>query len=117
MSSTTSPLLRKVEISLLGQRFQLRSDKSDEYLQGLARFVSERLESIQKNAASSSVTQSMALLLCLNLADQLFEKEEELRYFKTNLEAKAQEALKEVQAALATLPEPVPLEVTDEEII
>ena len=115
MTSTTP--LRKVEVSLLGQRFQLRSDKSDEYLHGLARFVSERLEAIQKSSASSSVTQSMALLLCLNLADQLFEKEEELHYFKTNLEAKAQEALKEVKTALAMLPEPVPLEVTDEEIL
>lgn len=112
----TSNPLRKVEISLLGQRFQLRSDKSDEYLNGLANFVTERLESIKKNS-NSPVTQSMSLLLCLNLADQLFEKEEELRYFKTNLEAKAQEALKEVQTALAMLPEQIPLEVTDEEII
>lgn len=110
----TSNPVRKVEISIAGQRFQLRSDKSDEHLQGLANFVTERLEAIKKNTPGPA-THNMALLLCLNLADQLFEKDSELRYFKTNLEAQAQEALKEVQAALATLPEAIPPEVTDEE--
>ena len=107
---------RKVEVSLLGQRFQLRSDKSDEYLHGLANVVTERLTAINKSAGGS-VTQSMTLLLCLNLADQLFEKEEELKHFKFDLGTRAQEALDEVQSALAMLPEAVPLEVTDEEII
>ncbi len=107
---------RKVEVSLLGQRFQLRSDKSDEYLHGLANFVSERLDDMRKSAKGAS-THNLALLLSLNLADQLFEKEDELLRFKKGLESQTQEALREVQSALSMLPDSVPAEVRDEEII
>lgn len=112
----TSNPKRKVEISLQGQRFQLRSDKSDEYLHGLASFVSERLDEIRKNAKAASA-HNMALLLALNLADQLFEKEEELHRLKSSLESRTQEALREVQTALSMLPESIPSDVLDEEIL
>jgi cell division protein ZapA (FtsZ GTPase activity inhibitor) len=108
--------MRKVEVSILGQRFQLRSDKSDEYLNGLAKFVSERLEAMRRSAKSAS-THNMSLLLALNLADQLFEKEEQLHHFKTSLESRTQEALQEVQAALAMLPEQNSESEVDEEVI
>lgn len=111
----TSNPKRKVEVSLLGQRFQLRSDKSDEYLHGLANFVSERLDDIRKNAKGAS-THNMALLLSLNLADQLLEKEEELHRLKSSLESRTQEALQEVQTALSMLPESVTLGILDEEV-
>lgn len=111
----TSIPMRKVEVSLLGQRFQLRSDKSDEYLHGLAKFVSERMEEMRRHAKSASGS-NMALLLALNLADQLFEKEEQLHHLKTSLESRTQEALQEVQAALSMMPEQTS-EVSDEEII
>lgn len=111
----TSIPVRKVEVSLLGQRFQLRSDKSDEYLHGLAKFVSERMEEMRKHAKAAS-THNMALLLALNLADQLFEKEEQLHHLKTSLESRTQEALQEVQVALSMMPEQTS-EVSDEEII
>ncbi|MEI6805818.1 MAG: cell division protein ZapA [Myxococcaceae bacterium] len=106
---------RKVEVSLQGQRFQLRSDKPEDYLHGLATFVSEQLEEIRNNAKSAS-GHNMALLLSLNLADKLFEKEEELHRLKTSLESRTQEALQEVQAALSMLPDSVPLEVRDDEV-
>lgn len=106
---------RKVEVSLQGQRFQLRSDKPEDYLHGLATFVSEQLDEIRANAKTAS-GHNLALLLSLNLADKLFEKEEELHRLKISLESRTQEALKEVQTALAMLPDPIPLEVRDDEI-
>ena len=106
---------RKVEVSLQGQRFQLRSDKPEDYLHGLATFVSEQLDDIRKSAKAAS-GHNMALLLSLNLADKLFEKQEELNRLKTSLESRTQEALREVQTALSMLPDSVPLEVQDDEI-
>jgi cell division protein ZapA len=107
---------RKVEVNLQGQLFTLRSDKSDEYLQGLAAFVTERLEDIRKNARIAS-SHNVAMLLCLNLADQLFEKEQELANLKNSLEARTEEALREVQNVLSMLPESAPVEVSDDEIL
>jgi hypothetical protein len=57
------------------------------------------------------------MLLCLNLADQLFEKEQELANLKTSLESRTEEALREVQNVLAMLPESMPAEVSDDEIL
>ncbi len=106
---------RKVEVSLLGQRFQLRSDKSDEYLQGLANFVATKLEEIRKASRIAS-SHHIGMLLSLNLADQLFEKEQELERLKNSLESRAEEALREVQNVLAMLPESAPTEVRDDEV-
>lgn len=107
---------RKVEVFLQGQRFQLRSDKSDAYLHGLANFVSSRLDDIKRNAKGATA-HNMALLLCLNLADQLFEREEELARFKADLQAKTQEALKDVHTALSMIPESAPADFLDDETV
>lgn len=108
---------RKVEVTLLGQRFQLRSDKSDEYLQGLANYVSERLEEIRKASRIVS-SQHVGMLLSLNLADQLLEKDQELVQLKSSLESRTEEALREVQNVLSMLPENVPPEaVRDDGVI
>ncbi len=108
---------RKVEVNLQGQLFTLKSDKSDEYLQGLAAFVTERLEDIRTNARIAS-SHNVAMLLCLNLADQLFGKEQELSNLKNSLEARTEEALREVQNVLAMLPEASAMEdVPSDEIL
>lgn len=107
---------RKVEVSLQGQQFTLKSDKSDEYLQSLANFVTERLEDIRQNSRIAS-SHNVAMLLCLNLADQLFEKEQELANLKSSLEARTEEALREVQNVLSMLPEAVPVDIRDDEIL
>ncbi|MBH1989432.1 MAG: cell division protein ZapA [Myxococcaceae bacterium] len=95
---------RKVEVTLQGQRFQVRTEKSDAYLHGLANFVSSKLEEIKRAAKTASAHQ-MSLLLNMNLADQLFEKEEQLNRLKTNLALQAQNALLDVNTVLNMLPE------------
>jgi cell division protein ZapA len=98
-----SGIKRKVEVSLLGQRFTLKSDKSEEYVHGLAKFVTQQVEDLRKQTHAVS-THHLALLVALNLADQLFGREDEVREFKTGIRERTEEALKEVQNALTLLP-------------
>ncbi len=94
---------KKVEVSLLGQRFTLRSDKSEEYVQAVAQYVTSQLENVSKQTHTIS-TYHVALLTALNLADQLLQKEDELLRMKQELKERAESALREVQDALSLLP-------------
>ncbi len=94
---------KRVEVSLLGQRFTLRSDKSEEYVQAVAQYVTSQLENVAKQSHTVS-TYHVALLTALNLADQLLQKEDELLRIKQGLKERAEGALREVQDALSLLP-------------
>jgi cell division protein ZapA len=61
---------RKVDVNLLGQHFSVRTERDAEYVQSLAAFVTRRFEELKKGAKAAS-TQQIALLLALNLADEL----------------------------------------------
>ncbi|MDA0713208.1 MAG: cell division protein ZapA [bacterium] len=102
MNSPLSPK-KRIQISLLGQRFTVRSDKSEEYMEALSKYVAQQLDQISKQTHSAS-TQHVALLTSLNLADQLLQKEDELHKLKHELKDRTQNALKEVDDALAMLP-------------
>ena len=94
---------RKVEVSLLGQRFTVRTERDDEYVAALARHVSRQLEDIRKQTRAVS-THHLALLVSLNLADQLFQKEEEFLRLKQEMKAKTNDILANVKTALGHLP-------------
>ncbi len=96
---------KKVEISLMGQRFSLRSDRDEEYVQGLARFVTAQLDEMRLQTKTVS-THHLAVLVALNLADQLFRHKEEVTQLKGELQEKAKAALTEVEAALSHLRPP-----------
>ena len=66
---------RKVEVSLLGKRFTVRSDKDEAYLHALANFVTRRFDELQHSTRMQS-THDVALLVALNLADELFQQED-----------------------------------------
>jgi cell division protein ZapA len=94
---------KRVEVSLFGQRFTLRSDKNEEYVQAVAQYVTSQLENVAKQSHSVS-THHVALLTALNLADQLLQKEDELLRIKQGLKNCTEGALREVQDALSLLP-------------
>lgn len=96
---------RKVEVSLLGQCFAVRTDRDDEYVASLARHVGKQLDDVRKQTRSVS-THHLALLVSLNLADQLFQKEEELLKLKQAMRTKTTDILHNVKTALSHLPEP-----------
>ena len=94
---------RKVDVSLLGQRFTVRTERDDEYVASLARHVSRQLDEVRKQTRAVS-THHLALLVALNLADQLFQREEELLKLKQGLRVKTNDILQNVKTALAHLP-------------
>lgn len=94
---------RKYEVSLMGQRFTLRSERDEEYVQNLAKFVAQQIEEIRRKTRTVS-THQVALLVALNLADQLFQQNAKQVENKSLIQQKLDTALHQVDNALSFFP-------------
>jgi len=60
------------EVQLLNQKFQLKSESDEKYVQRVADFVNKKLFDIQEKTKSVS-SLNVALLAALNIADDFFK--------------------------------------------
>lgn len=91
---------RKVDVSILGQRFSVKSDKDDAYVHALSNFVTRKFEELQRQTRSRS-THDLALLVALNIADELFQAEERAARSRQEIRKHSERVLANVNAALA----------------
>lgn len=78
MSST--PPKHQVEVEIMGQRFTVASDDSEEHIQQVAKYVSEHMRRLSQGQRVA--TTQVALLAALNIASEywkLRESQEDLR--------------------------------------
>jgi len=59
------------EVTLLSQKFQLKSDSDEKYVQRVADYVNKKLFDVQEKTKSVS-SLNVALLAALNIADDFF---------------------------------------------
>jgi len=64
--------MRTFEVKILGQRYKVRSDEKEEYVQGLAEYLNGQLAEVQKSTRTVA-THNLAILAALNIADNLFK--------------------------------------------
>lgn len=106
MVATNANSKRKVEVLLMGQRFTVRSDRDEQYIERLSRLVNEQLDDIKRNTRTVS-SHHVALLAALNIADELARTREQLakaEELQALVAKKAHVTLQEVENALAFLP-------------
>jgi cell division protein ZapA len=63
-------LKRSVPVTIAGQRYTIKSDAEEAYVQSLAELVDERIRQVQRGAKTAGL-QSVAVLAALQLADEL----------------------------------------------
>ncbi|HZS39525.1 MAG TPA: cell division protein ZapA [Polyangia bacterium] len=61
---------RSVAVTIAGQRFTLKSDAEEAYVQGLATLVDEKMREVQRGAKTAA-PHAVAVLAALQLADEL----------------------------------------------
>lgn len=103
MSTSSMKSKKKVEVSLMGQRFTVRTEKDEAYINQLVDELNTQIEDMRLGSRSAS-TQHLALLIALNLSDELAQRKAELHELKTQIRKRAELALAEVDSALLTLP-------------
>jgi cell division protein ZapA (FtsZ GTPase activity inhibitor) len=66
---------RKVDVILLGHRFTVRTEKDEAYVHALAAQVTRRIDEVRR-AMKNATPHEQALLVALNLVDELCEERE-----------------------------------------
>ncbi|MBN4077290.1 cell division protein ZapA [Sulfobacillus acidophilus] len=94
---------KRIEVSLMGHHFTLRSEQDEKYIQNLATFVTSQIEDIRHHTRTVS-SHHLALLVALNLADKLFSIQKKLDSLKNGLKEKANLALNNIDEALLKIP-------------
>lgn len=69
---------RRVSVEIFGQTYTLVGNQSEESLVRLADFVDEQMRRVQNQNPRLSLTQ-IAVLACVNIADQYFQLRDEYR--------------------------------------
>lgn len=80
---------KRFDIKVIGQEFSVLSDKGDEYVSKIVQYINERAREIG-DASEDVTTSDIAILVALNIAEELFrvrgEKEELYSRFEGEIE-------------------------------
>ncbi len=63
---------KPVEVTIMGQKFVVRSDSTEEYVKEVAAFVDGRMSEILKKTKSIS-NLNVAILAAMNIADEFYK--------------------------------------------
>ncbi|MEM7160550.1 MAG: cell division protein ZapA [Myxococcota bacterium] len=109
---------RSVQVEIAGQRLSIRSDEGPQYVQQLADYVDAQLRQLTQGRRSTPSMQRVALLVAIQMADELFRERDLHRRFRARVADKLatlREALDEHEAQLQpTAAEPPPDTATEE---
>lgn len=77
-----------IEVTILGQKYTVRGDESEDYMKKLAVFVDNELRKVY-NSAPNITPLKAAILASLNIADELQKLKEAQDSITRNIEEKA----------------------------
>ena len=67
---------KRFNIKIMGQDIAVVSDKGDDHVESVVRYVNEKAEEIEKNSKDVS-TLGIAIMVTLNITEELFDLTEE----------------------------------------
>lgn len=77
-----------IEVIILGQKYTIKGEASEDYIKQLAAFVDERLAEVF-NASPGITPLKAAILASLNIADELHKLKENQENITRNIEERA----------------------------
>ena len=80
---------KEVEIKVMGQKFLVRSDSGDDYVNEVASFVDNKVTEIMKTSKSVA-SLNVAILAAMNIADEFLK-------YKAGKEKRFEEAQKKIK--------------------
>lgn len=79
---------RSVQVEIAGQRLSIRSDEGPQYVQQLADYVDAQLRPLTQGRRAAPSVQRVALLVAIQLADELFRERDLHRRFRARVSDK-----------------------------
>ena len=74
-----------IEVTILGQKYTIKGEASEEYIKKLASFVDEKMKEVYNSSPGISPLKA-AILDCLNIADELHKFREDQENITRNIE-------------------------------
>lgn len=93
---------RRVDVQIMGLPLSVRTERDDAWVHGLANQVNRRIDELRR-AAPKATAQQLAVLVALNLAEELQLERERGSALRDDAIAAAAAALQRVGEALAAL--------------
>jgi len=82
---------KQIEIKVMGQKFMVRSESSEEYINAVADFVDQKITEIMKGSKSVA-SLNVAILAAMNIADEFMKYKDQ----KDKQVSKVEEKIKTV---------------------
>ena len=80
-------LQNSVAITILGKEYRVRTGGDIEYVQGLSRYINQKVIDVQASGAATS-TMELVTLVLLGLADDLASTQAELKSYKDMVDSR-----------------------------
>lgn len=90
---------RKVDVALLGHRFTVKTERDETYVHALAAQVARRVDEVRRTMRNVS-REEAALLVALNLADELAEERERASSARAEVRRHTDAMIAKLSAAL-----------------
>lgn len=90
---------RKVDVTLLGHRFTVKTDRDEAFVRGLAAHVGRRIDEVRRTMRSSP-PEAVALLAGLLIAEELFEERERSAGSRADVRRATEAMIEKLTAAL-----------------
>jgi len=83
------PVKKTTEISIMGQKFMVKSDSNDDYVRRIAGFVDQKINEVMQSTKSVA-SLNVAILAAMNIADEYFK-------FKRDRDERIEKAEKKIK--------------------
>lgn len=90
---------RKVDVTLLGHRFTVKTDRDEAFVRGLAAHVGRKLEEVRRSARTSG-PEAIAIFAALQIAEELFEERERAADHRADVRRTTEAMVEKLTAAL-----------------
>jgi len=99
-------LKKRFNIKIMGQDISVVSDKGDDHVENVVRYVNEKAGEMEKNSKDVT-TLGIAIMVTLNLAEELFMVNEEQEKLCNQFEGKAEKLINYIDKTRMNVKDPL----------
>ncbi len=94
-------MAKTLEIEIYGQKYTVKAEADELYMQRVAAYVDEQMRSLARGMKTATPSK-LAVLVALNVAHQLFQAETQREQSAADVERRAQHLMESIEETLQT---------------
>jgi cell division protein ZapA (FtsZ GTPase activity inhibitor) len=89
-----------VSIEIMGQKFFIKDTHDREYIDRVEKYINEKIDEVKSSGNASINTYNMMVLVALNLVDDCFNKEIELKQLNEKIAERSNNLIEFIDAKM-----------------